>query len=248
MTILSQGEIGKHLSIAYASRTLVDAKINYTTIEEELLAMVHAAQQFRPYSYGRKFTLVTDHRALAWLHHLKDAVSWLARWRFEFREYDFEVIDRLGRVNVNADGLSRNPISMFMIGNDDIKIQSNGELINDDGKIYENFIERMFVISETGNNDNGPDWDLSASSRALVPEADGRRPIEPDPSEHMPQWLNDGLTEKYGILSELPLIEISVLHVLVTRDDPAGVQMKNPCLKAPVDVRSRWKTLGWKHR
>lgn len=37
--ILSQGSIGKDLPIAYASRTLNDAEINYSTVEKELLAV-----------------------------------------------------------------------------------------------------------------------------------------------------------------------------------------------------------------
>ena len=59
--VLSQGPIGKDLPIAYTSRALVNAELNYTTTEKELLAIIHAVKQFRSYLYGRKFTLVTDH-------------------------------------------------------------------------------------------------------------------------------------------------------------------------------------------
>ena len=46
--VLSQGQIGKDLPIAYASRTLNSAEINYSTIEKELLAVVFAVDHFRP--------------------------------------------------------------------------------------------------------------------------------------------------------------------------------------------------------
>ena len=72
--VLSQGQIGRDLPIAYASRTLDKAETNYSTTEKELLAIVFAVKHFRPYLYGHKFTLVTDHRPLLWLNGLKDPV------------------------------------------------------------------------------------------------------------------------------------------------------------------------------
>ena len=73
--VLSQGKIDQDLPIAYASRTLQGAEINYLTIEKELLAIVFCVHHFRPYLYGHKFILVTDHRPLVWLHSIKDPVS-----------------------------------------------------------------------------------------------------------------------------------------------------------------------------
>lgn len=107
--ILSQGQIGKDQPISYASRVLNDAEKNYSTIEKELLAIVYAVQHFRPYLYGKKFKLVTDHKPLTWLHKLKDPTSRLARWRIKLAEYDYEVIYKPGKINANADALSRNP-------------------------------------------------------------------------------------------------------------------------------------------
>ena len=58
--VLSQGIIDKDLPIAYASRALQGAQSEYNVTEKELLAVIFAVIQFRPYIYGRKFTLVTD--------------------------------------------------------------------------------------------------------------------------------------------------------------------------------------------
>lgn len=108
--ILSQGTVGKDLPIAYASRTLNSAEQNYSTIEKELLAIVYSVSYFRPYVYGRKFTLVTDHKPLTWLNSVKDPTSRLARWRLKLAEYEYDVIYKAGKTNVNADALSRNPV------------------------------------------------------------------------------------------------------------------------------------------
>ena len=107
--VLSQGQIGKDLPIAYASRTLNNAESNYSTIEKELLAVLFAIEHFRPYLYGQKFILVTDHRPLIWLHNVKDPTSRLMRWRIRLNDYDYEMVYKPGKINSNADALSRNP-------------------------------------------------------------------------------------------------------------------------------------------
>lgn len=107
--ILSQGEIGKDLPIAYASRLLNSAEQNYSTIEKELLAIVYCVNHFRSYLFGHKFTLVTDHRPLVWLHSVQDPTSRLVRWRLKLAEYEYNIIYKAGKINANADALSRNP-------------------------------------------------------------------------------------------------------------------------------------------
>lgn len=108
--VLSQGDIGKDLPIAYTSRLLNNAERNYSTIEKELLAIVYCVNHFRPYLYGRKFTLVTDHKPLVWLHSVKDPTSRLVRWRLKLAEYEYDVVYKAGKINANADALSRNPV------------------------------------------------------------------------------------------------------------------------------------------
>jgi hypothetical protein len=105
--VLSQGEVPRDKSIAYASRTLNQAEVNYSVIQKELLAIVWAVKYFRPYLYGRKFNIITDHRPLTYLFSVKDVSSQLMRWRLQLAEYDYIITYRAGLEHANADCLSR---------------------------------------------------------------------------------------------------------------------------------------------
>ena len=108
--ILSQGRIGKDKPIAYASRILIDTEKKYDTYEKEALDIIFCVTHFCSYLYGTKFTLVTDHQPLVWFRNSKDPCSRVLRWRLKLAEYDFDVVHKAGKMNVNADALSRNPI------------------------------------------------------------------------------------------------------------------------------------------
>ncbi|KAJ9562184.1 hypothetical protein OSB04_007344 [Centaurea solstitialis] len=94
-------------SIHYASKTLNDAQINYTTTEKELLAVVFAFEKFRAYLMGAKVIVHTDHAAIKYLISKKDAKPRLIRWVLLLQEFDLEIIDRKGVNNEVADHLSR---------------------------------------------------------------------------------------------------------------------------------------------
>jgi len=105
--VLSQEPLVKDLPVAYASRSLNKAEINYTTSEKELLAIVWATRYFRPYLYGRHFKIITDHKPLTWIMNVKDPGSRLLRWRIHLEEFDYEIIHKRGSQNTNTDAWSR---------------------------------------------------------------------------------------------------------------------------------------------
>ena len=108
--VLSQGEIRKDRPIAFVSRAMNQAEKNFCTFSKEALAIVCAITQFRPYLYGNKFTLITDHRPLVWLNSQNDPGSRVTRWRLKLLDYQFDVVYKKGDLTLNADAFSRNPI------------------------------------------------------------------------------------------------------------------------------------------
>ncbi|GKA38292.1 reverse transcriptase domain-containing protein [Tanacetum coccineum] len=65
--------------IHYASKTMTEAQIHYTTTEKEMLAVVYAFEKFRPYLVLSKSIVYTDHSALKYLMNKQDAKPRLLR-------------------------------------------------------------------------------------------------------------------------------------------------------------------------
>ena len=78
--VLGQRIDKKPTAICYASKTLADTQLNYTTTEKELLAVIFALEKFRPYILGSKIIVYTDHAALKYLLSKKEAKPQLIRW------------------------------------------------------------------------------------------------------------------------------------------------------------------------
>ena len=97
--------------IAYASKATNAAQRNYAITELECLAAVWALKCFRPYIYGRRVTLITDHSALKWLMSTPEPAGRLHRWALALSDYELDIVHRPGREHVVADALSRYPVS-----------------------------------------------------------------------------------------------------------------------------------------
>lgn len=107
--VLSQGELGSDLPVAYFSHTLNKTQKKWPVIEKECYAIFEAVHHFRPYLLGRPFTIISDHRPLTWLNSIEDPSSKLTRWRLRLAEFDYKIIYRPGSLNKVADALSRYP-------------------------------------------------------------------------------------------------------------------------------------------
>jgi hypothetical protein len=105
--VLIQFHDGKAFPVAYVARKLTSAEINYTTTEQEMLAMVYCFKQWRCYLEGSKVLLHTDHEPLTWLSKQERPNRRQARWLEFLSSFRYEVLFVKGDRNVVADALSR---------------------------------------------------------------------------------------------------------------------------------------------
>nr|GEV42058.1 DNA-directed DNA polymerase [Tanacetum cinerariifolium] len=98
----------KHFQpIHYASKTMTEAQIHYTTTEKEMLAVVYAFEKFQSYLILSKRIVYTDHSALKYLLSKQDAKPRLIRRVLLLQEFDIIVRDKKRTENLVADHLSR---------------------------------------------------------------------------------------------------------------------------------------------
>ncbi len=104
-------EEGKEYVIAYASRNN-KVESNYFSYKGECL-VVWAVIHFKPYFYGTKFTLYTDHQPIKWLMTNDKLTNKLAHWVLIFQEHEFKVLHRPGFTHQNANTMSRKPFITY---------------------------------------------------------------------------------------------------------------------------------------
>jgi transposase InsO family protein len=101
--VLHQGEG----PLAFYSRPFAQRHLKLAAYERELIGLVQAVRHWRPYLWGRKFIVRTDHYALKFMLD-----QWLStvpqhQWVSKLFGFDFSVEYRPGRLNIVADALSR---------------------------------------------------------------------------------------------------------------------------------------------
>ena len=96
--------------IAYRSRKLTPAEINYDVREKEFLAIVDACSHWRQYLHSDEpFRLLTDHDSIKYHRTMPNLTGRLARWVEKLAEFNYTIEHIPGVKNVVADALSRRP-------------------------------------------------------------------------------------------------------------------------------------------
>nr|GFA45801.1 DNA-directed DNA polymerase [Tanacetum cinerariifolium] len=78
--VLGQHKMKHFQPIHYASKTMTEVQVHYTTTEKEKIAVVYAFEKFRTYLVLCKSIVYTDHSALKYLLSKQDAKPRLLRW------------------------------------------------------------------------------------------------------------------------------------------------------------------------
>ena len=109
-TILSQeGSDGFLHPIAFDSRKLLPAELNYEIHDKELLAIVWAFKRWRSMllSTEKTISVLTDHQALTYFMTNKQLTRRQVRWAEVLADYNFAITYRPGKQSDKPDALSR---------------------------------------------------------------------------------------------------------------------------------------------
>ncbi|XP_072373331.1 uncharacterized protein [Scyliorhinus torazame] len=97
--------------VAFFSWTLHASEIRHSSVEKKAQAIVEAVRHWRHYLAGRRFTLLTDQRLVAFMfdnaQRGKITNDKILRWRIELSTFNYEILYRPGKLNEPSDAPSR---------------------------------------------------------------------------------------------------------------------------------------------
>ncbi len=93
--------------IAFYSKKLSSAEVNYAVHEKELLAVIQALKEWRCFLDGQHFTVLTDHKSLIYLQSQPHLSNRQVRWLEFLSLFNFTIQYKPGKSNPVADALSR---------------------------------------------------------------------------------------------------------------------------------------------
>jgi transposase InsO family protein len=102
-----RGEDGLLHPIAYHSRKLTPAEVNYPIHDKEMLAVLSTITEWRPMLQGIRFEVWTDHKNLEYFRTKQHLGERQRRWAYELSAFDFRIIHKAGKTQIQSDALSR---------------------------------------------------------------------------------------------------------------------------------------------
>ena len=102
-------ENGIQHPVAFYSKKMDGAELNYPVYDKEFLAIVNCLKEWRHYCQGSKHTveIYTDHKNISHFTTTQTLSGRQVRWAIALAEYDIKIIHTKGTENGRADALSR---------------------------------------------------------------------------------------------------------------------------------------------
>ena len=98
---------GKYHPVAFGSRVLYGAEVNYHSTQLEFLSMKWSIEHFQMYLLGCRFKIHTDNNPLTYFFTSPNMDAMKQRWINELAKYDFSLDYQKGKNNTVAKALSR---------------------------------------------------------------------------------------------------------------------------------------------
>ncbi|SAL96256.1 hypothetical protein [Absidia glauca] len=162
--------------IAFYSRKMLPAEVNYDVYDKEMLAIIDSFKQWRHYLEGspHQTVVLTDHRNLEYFMAAKKLNRRQARWAIELSTFNFVIQYRPGSKNTKADALSRRS-DLFFEGGDTADKQPIRSLLRPD---------QFVVAAATTMMTIDPDQDLRDKIKnQAAHDAEYKRIIESMPND-----------------------------------------------------------------
>ena len=107
--ILSQEQDGITRPVAFSSRKMLPAELNYPVHDKEFLAIFNAFKEWRHYLEGSqvRIQVLSDHRSLEYFLTTKQLTRRQARWSEYMADFHFTIEYRSGKKSTKPDALSR---------------------------------------------------------------------------------------------------------------------------------------------
>ncbi|GBG71129.1 hypothetical protein CBR_g8430 [Chara braunii] len=113
--VLQQNDGNGLRPVEFMSKKIKTQKLQDSTYEKELYALVCALKHWKHFLLGRHFKIFSDHSTLQWMKSQGELSDKLA-WYMQFIDmFDFELKNKKGCYNKVADALSRRPDSFALI-------------------------------------------------------------------------------------------------------------------------------------
>ena len=124
--VLCQNQEGKTKVIAFASRGLNKSEKNYPAHKLEFLALKWAiTEKCNDYLYGQTFEVLTDNNPLTYVLTTDKLDATGHRWQSALTAFNFKIKYRPGNCNMDADYLSRLPVTLNEISHQVMKAINN---------------------------------------------------------------------------------------------------------------------------
>ena len=140
--VLSQKQSdGRYHPVAFGSRALHGAEVNYHSTKLKFLAMKWSIKHFQTYLLGHCFKVCTDNNPLTYFLTSPNMDATNQNWINELVKYDFSLGYQKGKNNIVADALSR--ISKEHLSDEEAeKVLKAVPVIPGDDTIFEVFEEK----------------------------------------------------------------------------------------------------------
>ena len=241
--VLYQNQNGIDRVIAYASRTLRAAEKLYPAHKREFLALKWAVtDKFHDYLYGNTFEVRTDNNPLTYVLGKARLDATSQRWIAALASYNFSLVYRCGKSNVDADSLSRVDYDRQELFSDAVKAicdavlvsvgypsvesilmsQSTEEVINDDETEISDFSNISWADEQKMDQDIAKVVEMKRTGRKPTKRQIGKE------STAVRKLLNewDKLVFRDGILYRKGILNGEITHQLIVPVDYREVALK----------------------